>query len=63
MATPVERRAGCRGDGQILLCQDEGGCYLDLYTARLLLGYHMGFMHRLGFAVLHCEVEESYWVK
>jgi hypothetical protein len=37
-----------RGDGQILLCQDEGGCYLEQYIFEIVLRYHMGFMHRMG---------------
>ena len=36
-----------RGDGQILLCQDEGGCYLEQYIVEIVLRYHMGFMHRM----------------
>lgn len=36
-----------RGDGQILLCQDEGGCYLEQYISEIVLRYHMSFMHRM----------------
>jgi UDP-glucuronate decarboxylase len=38
-----------RGDGQILLCKDEGGCYLEQYIFEIVLRYHMGSMHRMGF--------------